>query len=123
MGAVAVEAVSPTLLEYAGGRAAVECIVDRFVESVLSDGELAVRFATIDLATFRKSVVAFCVEAFGGQADFKLVETMVRLEGEPFARLLLHLYDALASAGLPNTLTERLVLALTAHALSTATPL
>ena len=61
--------------------------------------------------------MAFFCEAFGGtRLDWS--EPAVNLDGEAFGRVVLHLYDVLVDPGLPERLTERLVLAVITLALT-----
>jgi truncated hemoglobin YjbI len=118
MSPVAIAVASPTLLDQLGGRPGVQRIVDRFVAKILTDNELAARFAGVGMATLETSLAAFLIEAFGGGAASTVNQGLVRLDGEQFVRVLVHLYDALADRGLSKPLTEQLVLALASRILS-----
>ncbi len=108
---VSVTDASTSLLEHIGGVVTVERLVDRFIHRTLNDRQLAPHFAGIDVAALRQSQVAFFCAAFGGTTALDWRSPAVDLDDEPFSRVISHLYDVLVSLGLPERLTERLVIA------------
>lgn len=117
----AVDAASLPLLDRIGGMPGIEWLVDRFVDEIRSDRELAPFLACVDWPSFKKSQAAFFTEAFGGdspRASVDLRRPQVELEGEQFFRVALLLHDTLLSLGLPSELQEELVVAVVLRALS-----
>ena len=60
----------------------------------------------------------FFIETFGGPAPSGSSHELVRLDGDQFAAVLLHIYDVLVSLGLPESLKERLILAVLSRVVS-----
>ena len=117
----ALDAASLPVFDRIGGMPRIEWLVDRFVDEIRSDRELAPFLAGVDWASLKKSQVAFFTEAFGGHFPHPSVDlrrTHVQLEGEQFVRVALLLHDTLLSLGLPSELQEELVRAVVLRALS-----
>jgi hemoglobin len=112
------ESSSPTLVERLGDTAHIARIVDRYIERVLNDPELAPRFVGIDMVPLKKSQISFLTAAFGGPDQLELGHAPVDLDDEQFGRFVLHLYESLLSFGLSDSFTEQLVLAVMTRALS-----
>ena len=110
---------SGSLLDSAGGPPGVEQMVEGLLQRVLSDRVLASAFARVDRARLVAAQVRFFAQAFGGEhADALAPVVIVRLTGEQFDRFVLHLWESLASLGLPQPVTEQLALAAAARALA-----
>jgi hemoglobin len=110
----------PPLFEQIGGRAAVERLVHRFVHRIVSDQRLLPHFARIDVSALKRSEFAFFTAAFGGTSDLDWREPAVDLDGEAASRVACHLYEVLVGFGLPDSLTEDLLLAVLSLALRTS---
>lgn len=112
---------SPSLFDRIGGLASIAYVVDRFIDKLRLDPELATALATVDVASFKRAQAAFFAEALGGRFPNKRVDprrVYLELEAEPFLRALLFLHDALVEVGLPASLHEEVVLAVMTHTMS-----
>ena len=110
-----------SLFDRIGGFPRIEWLVDRFVDQIGSDPELALRWARFDPASMRTGLAAFFAEAFGARPAAPDVEShpLMQLDGEQFLRVALMLYDTIASMGLPEDLHAEVVLAVVDRALAT----
>ena len=111
-----------SLFDRVGGFPRIEWLVDRFVDQIASDPELAPRWARFDPAAMRKGLAAFFTEAFGGRPadpDVEPPNRRMQLDGEQFLRVALMLYDTISSMGLPEDLHAEIVLAVVDRALAT----
>jgi len=116
------DAPSLPLIDRIGGLPVVAWIADRFVERILDDPELAMQFATVDVAALKASHEAFFIEAFGGHAAAQWNGSRVLLDGEQLARMVLHLNDTLDSLGLTPPVVEQIFYAVVARAMAGAQP-
>jgi truncated hemoglobin YjbI len=117
----AMDALSLPLFDHIGGIRSIEWLVDRFVDAIRSEPELAPSLARVDLASFKKSLAAFFTEALGGHYPDASVDSRgahVHFEGEQLVRVALLLHNTLSSFGLSSQLHERLVLAVLSRALA-----
>ena len=106
----------PTLLELLGGAPTIDCIVERLADRLRRDPLLSSALAGVDVAVLKRHQSRFCTEAFGAvRADRPLMPLTVRVSGEQFTRVLLHIHDTLTSLALSPALTEQLMLAVLAR--------
>ncbi len=108
------------LLERIGGIGCVEWVVDRFVDELRKDRQLAPALAGVDFESLKTAQTAFFTAALGGHVPDGSVDSRtvhIHLEAEQFLRVVLCLHDTLVSLDLSDELHEKLVLAVAAHAL------
>ncbi|MEV5611378.1 group 1 truncated hemoglobin [Streptomyces sp. NPDC052225] len=101
-----------SLYESIGGAPAVSTVVDLFYAKVLADDTLAPHFQKTDLAALKAHQRTFITVALGGPAAYKgrplrEAHAQLSLKGEDFDRVVTHLAESLAQAGVPDaTITE-----------------
>lgn len=106
----------PTLLDVLDEGRGVPEIVDRLVRRLREDPMLGPALDGVDVDRLKGAQARFFTEAFGGvRVDEPLTSIAVRVSGEQFTRVVLHVHDTIASLGLPATVTEQLMLAVLAH--------
>jgi truncated hemoglobin YjbI len=116
-----VDTAALPLFDRIGGLPRIEWLVERFVDEMLSDRDLAPRLSGVDLASLKKTQEAFFTEALGGQFPDPSVDpgrVHVQLEGGELVRAALLLHDTVSSLGLPEDLHEALVVAVISHVLT-----
>jgi len=116
-----IQVAEATLFERFGGLPRIELLVDRFVDQIGSDPELAPSWARAELPSLRKGLAAFFAEAFGARPSEPYVglrDGRVLLNGEQFLRVALMLYDTISSMSLPEDLHAEVVLAVVSRALA-----
>jgi truncated hemoglobin YjbI len=112
------EPVWPTLLDVAGGAPGVQRIVDRLVRRLLRDPLIAPSLDGVDLIRLKRAQARFFTDAFGAvRVHEPLTPLAVRVSGEQFTRVMLHVHQTIVSLDLPETLTEQLMLAILAEGL------
>lgn len=108
-----------TLLHSVGGPSGVGRIVEGLLQRVENDRVLATAFAGVDRDRLVTEQVRLLADAFGGEhADALAPVARVRLTGEQFVRFVLHLAESFASLGLPQPVTDQLMLALAARSVA-----
>ena len=108
----------PTLLDVLDGAAGVQRIVDGLVHRLLRDPLLAPALEGVDVGRLKDVQARFFIEAFGAvRVHEPLTPLTVRVTGEQFTRVVLHVHETLVSLGLPETFTEQLMLAVLARGL------
>ena len=112
----------PTLLDALGSESSVQRIVDRLAARLLDDPLLAPTLAGVDVAQLKRTQARFFTEAFDAvRVHEPLAPVTVRATGEQFTRVVLHVQQTLESLGLPEALTEQLMLAVLGRAVSSET--
>ena len=117
----AVEASPRSLFDRLGGLPRIDWLVDRFIDQIGSDPELAPCWARVDLASIRKALAAFFAEALGARLADRYVEARhggVQFDGDQFLRVALLLHDTISSMRLPADLHAEVVLAVVSRALA-----
>jgi truncated hemoglobin YjbI len=110
--------VWPTLLDVAGGAPGVQRIVDRLVRRLLRDPLIAPSLDDVDLIRLKRAQARFFTDAFSAvRVHEPLTPLSVRVSGEQFTRVMLHVHQTIVSLDLPETLTEQLMLAVLARGL------
>jgi truncated hemoglobin YjbI len=112
------EIPSLPLIDRLGGLPVVAWIADRFVERILDDPKLAVRFVGVDVSAFKMSQDAFLRDALGGCGAVEWSGPQVILDGEELAHLVLHLNDTLEALGVSPSVIEQVFFALVARAMA-----
>jgi methyl-accepting chemotaxis protein len=97
-----------------GGRDVIALLVERLIQGVLADDELAPLFAQTDTAWLGASLVDFLSQLLGGPMDYKggpMSQAHADLPISPalFARFLGHLRAALGELGVPALLCEEVM--------------
>lgn len=106
----------PTLLDALDEGRGVPEIVDRLVRRLRADPLLAPTLDELDLDRLKAAQARFFTAAFGAvSVHDPLTSVAVRVSGEQFTRVVLHVHDTIASLGLPADTTEQLMLAILAH--------
>ena len=112
----------PALLDALGGESSVQRIVDRLAARLLDDPLLATALAGVDVAQLKRTQARFFTEAFDAvRVHDPPMPFTVRVTGEQFTRVVLHVQQTLESLGLPEDRTEQLMLAVLARAVSSET--
>jgi hemoglobin len=118
--------VAASLFDRIGGRPQIAWIVDDFCRRLFADEDLAASFADIDVPAFRLAQTAFFTAALGGPDRTVAPQPApashpdLWLEPEPFARVALHLWNALLSLDVDDELKELVVMAVVRRALDVA---
>ncbi|MFJ4712546.1 group 1 truncated hemoglobin [Streptomyces sp. NPDC088785] len=107
-----------SVYEAVGGAPAVAAVVDLFYARVLADGDLSPYFRTTDLTRLKAHQRTFIAAALDGPETYRgrpLGEVHARLgltEGD-FDRVVTHLADSLAEAGVDQDLIAEIATRLT----------
>lgn len=96
---------APTLFERIGGADAVETVVDTFYGRVLADPALAHYFEGRDMERLKRHQRLFVGQALGAKQPYpgrtmQRAHRSLAITSEAFDRVVAHLADALADAGL-----------------------
>lgn len=113
----------PTLLDVLEEGVSVPEIVERLVRRLRADPVLAPALDGVDLARLKADQVRYFTAAFSAvRVHEPLSSVAIRVNGEQFTRVVLHVQDTLVSLRLPETLTEQLMLAVLARSIRPWSP-
>jgi hemoglobin len=102
-----------TIYDSIGGSPAVRAAVDAFYARVLSDGQLAPFFTSVNLDRLKTHQRAFIAAAVGGPEiysgrDMHAAHAGLEITDADFDAVVAHLVDTLAGLGVPEETTGRI---------------
>jgi hemoglobin len=104
--------VQPTDYERVGGAEPIRHVVERFYQLVLGDPALAGYFGGVDMARLKRHQALLIAQVLGGPAEYDGRELVDAHRGKgitktDFDRVVVHLATALAEAGVPIDIIDR----------------